>query len=133
VKRGYKADYHVESGESSTESESSEKRLRVCFDFSQEVARVDLGEVIARIRDGRDIGDELHAYLTSCVGEALKYRATPSGKPVEYCDVNREVIVYPGKGRNLGFVVKVNTKKNIPLESLLNCDELNRFILTGKV
>ena len=129
---GYIADYHVEGKTSSPKEEPVEKKLRVCFDFAQEVAKINIGEVLARIRNGKDIGDKLHEYLTSCAGEALQYNSTPSGKPVEYVDPTRKVTVYPGKKQRLDFVVEVEARKNIPLERLLDCYKLDRFILTGK-
>ncbi len=130
---GYEAKYHVKSGNDSLEGGSKEKGLRGVFDFSGEVSRIDLGKVIARIRNGTNIGENLHDYLTSCVGEGLEYQSTPSGKPVQYTDANRNVMVYLGKRKGPSFIVEVKARKDIPLEGLLNCDALNKFILTGRV
>jgi len=130
---GYRANYYVENEGDSLEGGSKKRELRVSFSFGNEVSRVDLGKVIARIRDGNNIGEGLYDYLTSAGGEALEYQSTPSRKAVKFTDSNRSVRVYLGKWKMLSFAVEVTARKDIPLERLLNCDALNKFILTGKV
>jgi hypothetical protein len=132
----YTADYHVASFCGSVGGNIpriKSKSLTANFDFSDEVARIDRETVSARISDRRDIGDVLHGYLTSLsAGEGLNYLATPSGKPVNYEDKKRKVTVNLRRGKSLKFSIAVQAKEDLPLEQLLNLDNINRLILTGK-
>lgn len=142
---GYIVNYTIKSKESSLGREAERKTFRAVFDFENEVAEVDRRAVEERLRikeysTERFDKPNLHNYLSSAEGlEYIELTLNSSKNSPNY--QNNKVAVrvdIPTKGfwyckPQLKIEMRGHAMQPVSLESLLDFDKINKFILTGKI